>query len=182
MSRIIAAVAVIVILVPVTVFAEAQFAIDKGSTLLAGMASMSSSSGDAYGDDNLTVMTVDAKVMPFISPGLAVGGNLKLMSQSYGGSSATLFAIGPTVAYFFGDSTRKTYPYVGASLLFGSLSDSYTETIFGFNGGLSHMVAKNIATSAEVVLQFESIDPEGPRDSEGGTTIGLMIGITCFLF
>ncbi len=172
----------VLFLLPSILTAQAEFATDKGSMLVGGSASFTSSGGDAQGDDRYNILQINTKIMYFIALNLAIGGNFQFINQSYGDDSQTSVAIGPTIAYFFGQPDSRTIPFIGASFTYGNVSDAYSQTSFSVGGGMVFMFARNIGLTTEASYQFESYSPEGSSDSVSGNTFGIALGISAFIY
>ncbi len=176
-----------------------SYAIDKGSMLISGAFSFSSAGGDLYKDsedNNLVTMQLNTSIGYFISPGFNLGGKVLFARASQGDQSQTAIGIGPQVAYYFGDANTKTYPYIGASVLYVSntYKSEYTDyygtihtsetTVSGstiyFGGGVCQMLSKAIGLFGEIGYQIDNLSNDG--NSSSGNKINLTIGIAAFLF
>lgn len=164
-----------------------DYAIDQGSVVLGGTVSFSSQGGDLYegfDGDRLNTLLLNPSALFFVSPGLAVGGDVYVQRVSQGDASLTTLGIGPEVRYYFGDAASTTYPFIGASIDYASLSsdDGDDATGFGYGAaaGLAFMLSPTVALTAEVDysrsnLSFDSIDIDGNE-------IRLELGISAFLY
>ena len=172
------------------VFAQ-SYPIDKGSYLLGGAVSFSSQGGDLFtgnDSDRLTTVSVYPTFAYFISPGLALGGDVQFQKSSQGDFSSTTIGIGPSIAYYFGQPTTRTFPFIGASIGYTSLSfdsgdfgsDGINGYQFGVTGGLSHMIARNVALTGSLFYQNQTFSESG--ESASGDTFGFQGGVTAFIF
>jgi hypothetical protein len=173
----------VLFLLPAILSAQPEYATDKGSMLVGGSASFTSSGGDdVWGDDRFNELILDARIVHFIAQNFGIGGRFQFINQSYGNESQTYMMIGPTVIYYFGAPDKNILPFITASFLYGNLSDSYSQTVFGFGGGFTYMVARNIGFTTEAFYQFENYNPEGEGDSASGNTFGIAFGISAFIY
>lgn len=168
-----------------------SYAIDKGSYLLGGTVGFTSQGGDLYdaGDgDRATTITLNPTFGYFVTPGLAIGGNVQFQKTSQGDFSTSTVGIGPSLAYYFGQPTSKVYPFISASVGYSSLSadaGSFGSTSisgyqFGVTGGLSYMLARNVALTGGVFYQNQTFTESGM--SASGDTFGFQGGVTAFIF
>ena len=172
----------VMFLIPVVLVAQPEFATDKGSMMIGGSASFQSSGGDVRGDDRLSVITLDTKIMHFIAQNLGIGGSVQFINQSQGDESLTYIMIGPTVAYYFGAADKKILPFVRGTFLYGNLSDEYSETIIKFGAGFTYMISTAIGLTSEAYYQLENYSPDGGGDSVSGNTFGIELGISAFIY
>lgn len=163
-------------------FAQADYAVDKGSFIIGGSASFSSFGGDIRGDDRVSIISINPLLGYFVIPNLAIGGTFSYTSYSWDDESNSSFGLGPSVAYFIGDQNSKTYPFIGGSFIYTSDDDDYTKTDFRFTGGAAFMIAKNVAVTGSVYYMMESLKYEGAEESISGNTFGIELGITAFVF
>jgi len=160
--------------------------IDKGSFNIGGSFSLSTASGDLYGDESVTSIAFLPGVRYFVINNLAVGVDLMVQSESYGEDSDTTFGIGPVVAYFFRIKSDKIYPYIGAGFAYASNSQSghtYSTTGFQirFGGGAAIMVKPNLAVIAELIYAIESMS-YGSWPSESGGRLMFSVGLGAFIY
>lgn len=168
--------------------AEAQaFAIDRGSLLIDGQASFTSTGQEVNGverDDRFTTLSISPGVQYFVTRGLALGGDVLVARSSLGDDGFWTYGIGPAATYFFGAAERTWYPYLGASLSFikQSSDDDDDTSTFGYRGaaGAAFMVARNVGISTELfynVTNWELGSSEGETDQ-----FGLGVGISVFVY
>jgi hypothetical protein len=182
MKKIIIALIAVLIMLPAYSFAQKGYAIDKGVMLLAGSISFTSEGGDLRGDERATTFTINPAVGYFVIPHLAIGVGFNYTKYSYGDDDDTFLGIGPAAAYFLGDANSKMYPFVGASFVYGSVSDSYTKTDIKFEVGSAYMIAKNVAITGSAFYMLESYKPEGADESTSGNTFGIEFGVSTFIY
>lgn len=177
-------------LIAPAVFAQ-SYPIDKGSYLLGGIVGFTSQGGDLYetvGGDRGTTITINPTFGYFVTPGLALGGDVQFQKTSQGDFSTTTIGIGPSLAYYFGQPASKVYPFISGNVGYASLSadagDFGSESIngyqFGVSGGLSYMIARNVALTGGVFFQNQTFTESG--ESASGDTFGFQGGVTAFIF
>jgi hypothetical protein len=177
---------------------SAEGPVDKGSMIVGGEVSFTSQGGDLYensDEDGVTTIAFMPNLSFFVAPSIAVGGEVIFQKFSQGDYSESAFGIGPTVAYFFNTDPTRTeikgavYPYVQVYFQYIKLSrdagdgdDEATMTAFGGKGGIMYMLTKHWAVNSNLYFQSESFKPDGADDSVSGSTMGLSVGVTAFLF
>lgn len=181
------------LLVP-SAFAQ-EYAIDKGSYLLGGTARFSSQGTtievDGFGEqdsDRLTEIAYNVSFGYFVASGLALGIDSQYERLSQGDVSQTITSVGPSLSYFFGQPTSTLYPFLSATAGFSSISvdvdeggsSSTSGFRFGFSGGLSYMIARNVALTGALFYQNESFDDDGA--SVTNDAFGFQGGVTAFIF
>ena len=176
------------------------YAVDQGSWIVGGNASLTSQGGDDA--DRTTSVLLNPSAQFFVLPGLAVGGTLSLSYTSDDLFSITSLGIGSAVSYYFGRGERTVYPFVSASVSISDVSlksdgDAGSSTIdltttgttFDLSGGVALMVAKNVGLTGEIFYLQQNIRETGDEGSEtlfgNGLDIdmfGLRLGIAAFVF
>lgn len=151
-----------------------------GGVLLGGSVAVSSLSDD---EDRQTTLQADPRVMFFVVPGLAMGADVPITFQDYGGQSVSAIGIGPRIAYFFGGPEAKAYPFIGVNGGFtqyrwdlGGSSESDSQTYFGGFGGAVWMLRHNVGVSTEVYYARQEMNDITLND------VGLMMGFSVFLY
>jgi hypothetical protein len=169
---------------PIRTFAQKAYAVDKGSMLVGGSAGFTSIGGDAIDEDGdrVSVFVINPDLLFFVSPHVALGGAVSVVSVSFGGESNTTFGIGPTVGYYFGNENSKTYPFIKGRFIYTNDADDFSETDFQFEGGAAFMIAKNVALTGSAFYLIQSFKPEGADESISGNTFGIQFGIEAFVF
>jgi len=176
----------------------AETPIDKGSMIVDGSVYFMSQGGDYYkdtADNSITVIGIMPSLGYFVAPSIMIGGEIQFQNQSQGDYKWTIFAVGPTVGYYFNmDPTRAEvkgaiYPYVKGFFLYGQNkfddgTSDYTIDVmtFGGRGGAIFMLSNAIGVDANVLFKSESYKPDGADDSITGTSFGVGAGITAFLW
>ena len=160
----------------------------KGTWELQGTVSFSSSSGELYNDESLTVFSLSPAVHYFVINKLALGGKLDVVSRSQGNSSNSSLFIGPSVRYFLArDLDAHVNPYLGAAILLRSMSEETTvgNTTYKYDAsgssiqlsaGLAWFLHEHLALTPELSVNLESLE------GESGTTIMLGMGLAGFLY
>ena len=168
------------------------YAIDKGSYLLGGGLSFTSQGGDLFvggsDDDRIISISITPTLGYFVAPGLALGGDVQLQRASRSEFSSTSITIGPSLAYYFGQPTTRTYPFIEAGIGYTRISFDFDESDsgstngyqFGVSGGLSHMIARNVALTGALFYQNQTFSDDG--ESASGDTFGFQGGVTAFIF
>ncbi len=160
-----------------------SYSTDKGSKIISGSFSFSSAGGDIYEnshEERLTTVELNADFGFFTSPGFEVGGKVLFSNISQGGASYSQIGLGPQLGYFWGDGEKKLHPFVNASFLYVSRSNSITGSQLYFGGGICFMISDAIGLAGEVGYQVESLSSHS--HSITGDRINLSIGIKAFLF
>lgn len=164
--------------------------IAKGSRLISGTASITSTSSDG-GSGSLTSVSFNPNVLWFVRDRVAVGGELGLGYQDGDGFSGTSWLIGPAARFFFAEPAAKLLPFVGVSVGFGRMhSESGTFEFTGTQralelvGGATQMLARNVGLTGELFVQRTNFEVEtGTTMSDNTTTMfGLRFGVSAFLF
>lgn len=145
------------ILVPINLYSQNSYPINRKSIRLDGNASFNSIGGDSYGDDRSNSISIGSGVLYFIMPKFAIGGICDIYCVDNVGVS---LGIGPSINYYLCNLDSKMYPFLGISILFGHGNDdilgcTYTENRFLFTGGFDIMIFKNAALSLKFFHQIE---------------------------
>jgi hypothetical protein len=175
-----------------TVTQAQSYAVDRGSVLIDGQASFTSTGAEVDGedvDDRVTQLSITPSLQYFILPGLALGGELTLARAWDDDDSNTVYGIGPAVTYYFGAGERPWYPYLGGSIQFTheerdsddgpDLPDVSFRTYKGA-AGLLFMMSPGVGINAELFYQLASQDT-GDLDLERDI-YGLAVGVSAFVF
>lgn len=173
------------------------FPTDKGSKIVAGGFSYTSSGGDlnenSDGDRDISI-DLSSSVSYFLSPGFALGANFLFSRNSQGDNSVTMWGIGPQLSYFIGGnqavSTVKgtTYPFLTVSFVYvkggydyESDDSSVSGTVIGFSGGIMHMLSESVGLFGDISYSIENMKWED-EDSESGNEFGISAGLSFFLY
>ena len=160
----------------------------KGTWELQGTVAFSSSSGDLYGNETYSVISVAPAVHYFVINKLAIGGKLDILSVSQGDDSRTSLFIGPSVQYFLArDHDAVVNPYLGAAILLRSestenqvgnvtVSTDASGSAIQLAAGLAWFLREHLALTPELSVNLESLE------GNSGTTIMLGAGLAGFLY
>lgn len=182
--------------------------IDQGVFGLDGTVSLRSQGGDIYSaegsDDRQTTASIEPAGFYFITPGFAVGGQLRLARSSQDVATSTTFGIGPTALYYFGEPDTEVFPFVGANLLLLRRSSSVdlgsvdlgsgigpvdlgeedialTGLAFDIQAGFTYMLARNVGVTTAAFFLYERLGGD-IEETLSGNTVGVQVGITAFIF
>jgi len=181
MKALIAAMLVLVIICNACLFAQEAGPIDKGSLIIGGSASFTSSKAEGS-STRVTGISLRPSLLYFFFPSVAIGGNIHIQNTSAGYYEASAFSIGPKVAFFFRTKSDNLYPYLGASFNITS-ADDYTATELRLSGGLAALVVSHVAITGEFFYQLEHYDPDSEYYSAYNlNTFGVTFGITAFIY
>ena len=181
------------LLVPVLAFA-ADYEVDQGAIEIGGELFFQSAGGDAYENadgDGQTRFGIMPEGHYFVMPGLGIGGVIGFESSSWGDEKSSTLSIGPSVQYYIGaDADKNILPFVGAAFLFRSESfdngagfdGTNTMTTIHFTGGGLFRLVDHYAIKGGIFVDLDSVKPEGSDESFSGTTFGLLVGFTGFIF
>lgn len=181
-------------LYPATTQAQG-YATDRGSFLIGGTASLSSSGND-FEDGRTTALLISPSAQYFVIPGLAIGGTVGWAYASFDESSVSSLSVGPRLSYFFGTSAQNIYPFVSASV--GYLRSSFdsdavdrtsTGTQFDVSAGAALMIAKNVGLTGELFYTKWSEETDNGTillgdiiTALGTDSFGLRFGVSAFVF
>ena len=178
--------------------------IEKGSTILDGTLFFKSQSGDlwengdgdafttiSFGNGGFSGFSEELSLTPafgyFISDGLMLGGQFAWTRYAQGDDDLSIFAVGPTVGYYFNVSKERTevkgsvYPYIRAFFNYGNFDSGDVKIWqYGGQGGILWMLSGAVALDAALQFKGDSWDLGGP-DNVTGTTLMLGTGITAFI-
>lgn len=165
-----------------------QGPIDRGSMILGGSVGFSSSGGDLYEDaegERLNAILLNPQALFFVSSGLAVGGELLVERQTQGDFESTSLAVGPSVAYFFGDNESSAYPFIRGTVGYASVTTSGLDgSGFAFAGsaGVAFMLTRSVAITASGTYRLDNVSIDQFDDTYSGDIISLLIGVEAFVF
>lgn len=182
-TRPIAAALFVAALVPAAAFAQPA-ALSGGSVLLGGQASFSVDS-DSETDENATSLTLLPSVQYFVSPGLALGGTLRLTHTSEDDFSSTSYGAGPAISYYFVQD-GGVHPFVRASvqaLRFSSGVDTNESdtNIFGFGGAAGILFLLTDGVGIDAAFYYDRLEYGGDSDFNT-SSLGLALGVSAFAF
>ena len=165
---------------------------DRGSKLIGGTASVERTSSEG---STSTSFSVQPTVLFFVANRVAIGGEVGLSYFDHENGNATSWFIGPAGRLYFGPSTAKTIPYLGASVQVGSSSissdspgssdtDASAWRIEGL-AGLTFMISRQVGIAGELFVQRDERDFETGTIGEVTSTVtryGIRFGIAAFIF
>lgn len=175
------------LLIPSAAAAQ-DYAIDRGSMVLGGSVSWSSSGGELYENadgDRVNSLLLNPQVMYFVTPGFALGGDLLVERVSQGEFDATTIAVGPAASYFFGGPESSIYPFVGATVGYASTSSSGADAsgiAFGGAAGAAFMLSRSVALTGAATYRVQNLSVDQVDESFTGNAFALQIGVEAFLF
>lgn len=161
--------------------------IEQGSMIIGGSVGFSSFGGELYEDsdgDRFSSILLNPRALFFVASGLAIGGDLFVERQSQGDFEATTIAVGPAVAYFFGDIDSDAYPFLSATVGYGSVSTSGFDgsgVVFGGSAGVAFMLSRSVALTAAGSYRMEHISIDQADQKFSGNVISLQLGVEAFL-
>lgn len=163
-------------------------ATDRGSIIIAGDASLSSSKAE-NDDDRTTTIRLAPSLQYFIRPGLAIGGEVLLSRTSLGNASISQYGVGPRLSYYFGQGARTMHPFVSGSITFANGSSDPGDIDFSsrdvtLRAGLLFMVSNAVGINPNLFYQNTKTSfTNANGEIEGKTnTFGLAVGISAFVF
>ena len=175
--------------VPTGLLAQ-SYAVDRGSVLIDGQASFTSTGTGEEDEDRVTQLSINPALQYFILPGLALGGEITIARSWEDDYSAWTYGIGPAVTYYFGDGERPWYPYLGATAQFlraGQEVDNVPEipdvTVWAYKGaaGALFLISRSVGVNAELFYQVTRRESDSDFDFEQNV-YGLAVGISAFVF
>jgi hypothetical protein len=184
------AIVVFAIMTPAGVFGQTH-ATDRGSILVGGTASFTSSkadSDDGEENDRFNSLSIMPRALFFVAPGLALGGQLIFGRSSAGDNSSTSWGIGPEAADYFGGAETMTHPYLTGHFNYVRTSDNdddndLTGRQYGGGIGLLFLISSSVGIDAQAFIRRVQTSLEGfPAADAEGTIIGLQFGISAFVF
>jgi hypothetical protein len=181
-------------MLPTGVLAQ-SYAVDRGSVLIDGQASFTSTGAEVNGeeaDDRVTQLSISPSLQYFLLPGLAVGGEIRFSRRSDEDDTSWAYGIGPAVTYYFGAAAdRYWYPYLGATFQLIREERNRDEgpdpadiTTRGYKGaaGAVFMISRSVGFNVELFYQVFEQELEDSDAEFEANTYGLAIGISAFVF
>lgn len=165
-----------------------DYAIDQGALVLDGTISYSSDGGELFENaegDRANTALLNPSVLYFVSPGLAIGGELYVENASQGDFSVTTIGVGPELTYFFGGPESTVYPFLSAGLSYASLSSDFFDASgigFGFGAGAAFMLTTSVAITGGGAYQISNLSVDQTDATLSGNTFRLELGVAAFLF
>ena len=174
--------------------------ISAGRWIIAGSAALSSSH-DETNNQTVTSARLSPSGLVFVRPRLALGGTATGSYFNSSGSSSTIFGLGPSARYYFGDPAGQLFPFVSASVapqwqrvhpknavvVAGTTisSPDLTARTIAIDGslGLTRLLATNVGVTGEAYYTHL-----GTKVTSGSTApahnthdLGLRFGLTVFV-
>ena len=167
--------------------------VGKGSWIISGSAGASSQKVDGV-DGSVTSISLAPSALYFVSPGVAIGGQVSLGYFSSPQASSTSFGIGPSIRYYFGDKAAKTLPFVSATVMpIWQSTDPKNSTVASTSStnlevegtiGFTHLLVPHVGITGEAYYAHQSFssDRGSLHIDEDSYAIGVRFGITAFVF
>jgi len=171
----------------------AETPIDKGNWIIEGSAGLTLGGGDKYED--LTQISIHPSIQYFLTKGLAVGPIIGFTYRGQNDNTTYVYAIGPTINYYFGSGETKLIPFLRSSARFAWQKDksrgligydiNYERTtdsrgtVLSASCGFANLISKNIAITVATGFTYEHFT-DG-RYSIDGHYISLNLGVTAFV-
>lgn len=182
----------VVLAFPVVAGAQTRGPTDKGSMLVAGTATIQRSTFE-FGDNESTStgVAISPTILFFVAPRFAIGGQLGLSRVNFEEGNSSSWLLGPAARIYFGESSSKTLPFVGASFAIGGSStesdDSDDESgsdTWGLEGvaGITWMVSRQVGITGEAYVQRTEFENDGFDIEQTRTDLGIRFGFAAFLF
>lgn len=166
--------------------------IGQGTWIVGGSASLVGSHQN--GGRNTTSFSIAPLGLRFVAPHVALGGNVLLGYTSSSFASGWSYGLGPSIRYYFGEPTAKTFPFVSGSVIGQWVNSTIKNPSTGQNPdvdshqivldgsvGITQMLATHVGLTGELFYDH--------RDSKSGSLIsatvhdyGFRFGITAFVF
>lgn len=165
-----------------------DYATDKGAWILGGSVSYASDGGELYENaegDRLNTALVNPRALYFVSPGLAIGGQVVVQHTSQGDASFTTLGLGPEVAYYFGGPESTVYPFVAGNVAYATISSDGFDASgfgFGFGAGAAFMLSRSVALTAGGEYTIDNLSVDQVDESFTGNSFRLELGVSAFLF
>jgi outer membrane protein W len=121
----------------------------------------------------------------FIMPNIGVGGSASYTRQAQGDDSYTTTAIGPSVAYYYGNAESTMFPYLGAGIRYNIMGDKdnkITGTDIAVGLGLLYPVKENIGIVIEAGYHIMNLKHEDWDESMSGNIIMVGVGVAGILY
>lgn len=178
-----------------------NYPVDKGATIISGMASFSSL-GYEDADNRITTIALLPMLNYFVAPNVFLGGVAELNRTSYGNDSQSSFAIGPSLGYAIGNEKSTAFPYIGVGFRYGKSSKSEVLISKGYSniwfattrryeasrtdivigGGIIVPAKKHIGIIIDAGYHIMSTKPEYAYESYSSNLFSIDIGFAGLLF
>ncbi len=159
-------------------------AIDKGSKMVAGSFSFSTSGGELYerNGNRLTRFQINYSYSSFLGKGFALGGHFSIAHTSQGSFSYSSYGVGPQIICFPGRNRPKprikgaNYPYFGLAFTYTHYSGDLDGSIVGLGVGNIHMLTHTVGVPLELTYQVERVK------SADGNSFNVTAGLVVFIY
>jgi hypothetical protein len=169
-----------------------EFAVDKGATFIAGVASFTSQSGDLFEDydgNNATTFNLSPSINYFVAKNFFVGGGLEFAYEKQGDYKSNNIGIGPQIGYAFGNENSTAFPffdvgirYYGMNIDYGSDDSKGSGTDIFFGAGVVVPVKSHLGITFEAGYHMMDIKEKESDTSYSGNIFAIGIGIVGLLF
>lgn len=173
-------------------------AIDRGSIVIDGSASISHSNTTADGagtdsESSSTQLSLLPSLLYFVAPRIAVGGSVELSRYSTEGVSSSTVGIGPAARLYLAGESAKVLPYFGASvrvtrvsLDFDSGASPPSSTRLGLEGvaGITWLFSRQVGILTEAFVQRQSYENSSVSNATvdvTSTNFGVRVGVAAFI-
>ena len=164
---------------------------DRGSKIIGGTAAVERTSIEGSTAFNFALQP---SLLFFVADRVALGGEVSLGYFDHENANTTSWSIGPAARLYFGPSSSKTLPYIGATVQVGSAntsSDGPVSTDVESSGwrvegvaGLTFMISRQVGIAGEFVLQRDerTTDLGTTEQTNTATRFALRFGVAAFIF
>jgi hypothetical protein len=186
--------AIVLLFLPIICFAQ-NFPIDKGSLNVGGDIRISSSGGKLYEDDGDRFTTAEIKPYfgYFFIKQLSLGTKILMKRSAQRNICQTAWGIGPTIKYFFGDTSPKRitqgtiYFFLEAGIFYNQyITENKTEDsinsglMFSPGLGICYMLTNSVGLISGLSFQIERMNSDGKLLY--GNTLEFVCGFTSFFY
>ncbi len=198
-SQAIVTAALIALATPLRAQRTVPAAIDRGSMIVDGSASISRSRSTAESDGTeakatSTQVSLLPSLLYFVAPRFAVGGSLELSRFKNDAVTSTAVGAGPSARLYFAGQSATALPYVGTSVrvsrvsvdIDGSSSPPST-TQLGLEGvaGITFLFSRQVGIVTEAFVRRQSysnsVSGNLPATDVTTTDLGLRVGVAAFI-
>jgi len=173
------------------VYAQPEFAADRGSIMLGGSIYFQSSGGDLYefSDERTISFNFNPDFMIFVLPSFAIGAEIEYSYDKFGDYSYNTIGVGPTLMYCIaGHRDQRVYPFISETVIFEI--DSYKNTSTDTEDeskalksttrlGVMFMLSKAVALNVNFSYTSQTTIDDDPQS---GNILMVGIGVKSFIF
>jgi hypothetical protein len=181
----------VVILFVGNVYAQPEFATDRGSMMLGGSIYFQSSGGELFefSDERTMSFNFNPDFLIFVVPSFGVGAEIEYSYNKYGDYSYNTIGVGPTLMYCIaGHKDQRVYPFISETVIFEI--DSYKNTSAEMEDeskalksttrwGVMFMLSKAVALNVNFSYTLQTTIEDDPRS---GNILMVGIGVKSFIF